>query len=84
MHSNKPTATNQQLTEFHKMLHQHDWTYMMSDSDRVYQQGKAAERAIRDEAKRLGDKAEQMYADCYEFVWRGGKIVKLEDYLGQD
>lgn len=83
MHSAKSTDKNQQLTEYYTRLGQHDWTYMMSDNNEVYRRGKASEQALRDDARRLGEQAEQMYADVYAQVWHGGAVVELEKYLEQ-
>lgn len=63
-------AAKSDLLLFYEKLEKHDWWYMMSDDNSVYQRGEAADRVLRREAASSQEKAELHLAYS---GWKAGK-----------
>lgn len=59
--------THLTLAEFYYELENHDWFYMMSDDQRVYDTGRRAEGILYSKAKILGPEYEELLMDYHEY-----------------
>jgi len=58
---NESTINESTVADLDKLLQSHDWYYMYSDSDSVYNRGMAEEKKIKDLAAKLGDEGKELY-----------------------
>lgn len=61
---NESSLNESSITDLDKLLQSHDWYYMFSDSNSVYNKGLAEEAKIKELVYHLGDEGKEHYRNA--------------------
>ena len=57
------------LSEYYDLLETHDWYHPMSDSSKVEEAGRKAEKQLKELANKKGLSFVQLFEDYHAFMW---------------